>query len=755
MYLKHEPADFVATFNLACCFQRRGERVNAIQTLEHALILKPDDLSTHLVLAEAYKVEGNLEQAYKHARQALDLAPDDPNIYLFFFRIAHFCGHEEEATQVLQDVPTRFPEYEQLKIVGIEEAKEIFASSREYYQQIKSFYQEGNLPLALAAKLLNRPFSFTWHVFCNDKDWPILSASGNFDEQQQSYITAAQAKEVVLDYAALCTLYYLDLLDLPPKLFDKIFLAQGIFDQIQEDIVFLTDLVPPHRLERLEAISDIVYRTPNIQRQAEWLESSLILSQQQAEDIRPFREQDILLASQHNALYLLDDARVFSSIQQILPGQVTTTKRLLDYFYQGGKWRQIDYEQACDHLRKTYNLHDFGTEAISQFETIIIDYLSLEILFETKAFPLLITKFSTILVSSPTVALLNQNIGELKFYQATLNDTKKIEAAIKGCYIPHASIIEDPDKYPDLKALDSTFTETFVVADQLNFPIWTDDLTSRKLVGSGEWGQTRTFNTRTILELALNKKVLTQDDAFAAILNLLRWNYQFTPINAALIFWSIQQRNFQFNDDSELLFLALDKSVTDAYQGFLALIQDMKENTDPVQFEKHRELLFHNESIYTEVITHLWDHIPDGFTSLRTKWTIYILTRAANAVSFSSFQIYVLIILCIARMLRVLNRVKLGKFLLLCTNQFALSFLPEDTVDSAIMFIFARTLYNKGKYDEQMVQAAAKLLDSLRYAQYWRIQEELQRLAATNAQFKDFYNAVRAERYKKSLGSSS
>jgi len=431
-YLQNEPDSFVAAFNLGVCYQCQGQREKAIQAFITAEKLRPNEVQVQAALALMYQIEEKRQNAYHHAHKALELAPDNPDIYLFFFQVAYFCGYEEEAVKVLTEVPRRFPEYKHLKVMSLEEAQEIVASSREYYNRVRQFYQSGNLPLALVAKWLAKPLALIWRVFSQDKDVQILCALGNPEEQRISHGLAIQANQVVVDYSALLTLHHLGLVDLPIKLFGKAYLAQGVFDQLQRDISFLVQSIPLNRIERLESILNTIYQNPKFQRQTEWLESSLILDAQQAEGIRPFYEQDIILAKQYGALYLLDNSLVFSRVEQVLPDQVTTTKRLADHLLGSGKLKRTDHEKACTYLAKAHQLDDSGMENIARFKTVVASHQTLETLLETDLLDLLVTEFDVIYISLPTLSLLKQGVGEIKFHQELLETAKEIEATIKN-----------------------------------------------------------------------------------------------------------------------------------------------------------------------------------------------------------------------------------------------------------------------------------------------------------------------------------
>jgi hypothetical protein len=113
--------------------------------------------------------------------------------------------------------PQAFPQYQTLKVLPEEQARQIIVSSQERYDQTKRFYQSGNLPLPIVAKWLSKPLPLLWRIFSYDADVKLLSAIGSYEEQQNSYSTANQASQIVIDYSALITLYYSGLMDLPQE----------------------------------------------------------------------------------------------------------------------------------------------------------------------------------------------------------------------------------------------------------------------------------------------------------------------------------------------------------------------------------------------------------------------------------------------------------------------------------------------------------------------------------------------------------
>jgi len=737
--LQSEPDNFPVVYNLALCHARIGQRPEAIQALVQAETLRPDEVLVHTALSQLYQIEGQGEKAYSYAKKALACERDNPDMYLFFFNVARFCGYEEEAAKVLMQVPKRFPEYQNLKVLPEEKAKQIIVSSRQEYDQVQHFYQSGNLPLSLVAKWLGKPLPLLWRIFSHDEEAKILSAFGNYAEQQNSYLAADQVSRVVIDYSALITLYYSGLMDLPKRLFDRVYIPQGTFDQIQVDILRLTQFVSTSRVNRLKSIRQLIYQHPKFQRQSERLEKSLILDAQQREIIGAYIEQDILLAKQNDAVYLLDDPRILGSVEQVLPDRVVTTRGLLDYLLQGGKLRKADYQAACEYLDKTHRPQCCDCSKLEEFCCVVINFVSLGILHDINLLDLALNEFAVVHVSQPTLMLLNQGIGELEFYRNTLEAVKSIDSIIKKdevCVIQAASSIENMDTASDEDAvLDEYFVETFALSKELQLPLWTDDLASRRLAMASTSAQVATFDTRTALDVALNQEKITRDVFGETVLNLLRWNYHFVHVNAAIIYWAIEQHNFHTNEDVDLLLNALDDSISNAYQRVSTLEREMGNS---INLEGQTDLFFSNMHVYADLLLTLWHEIPPARKYFRSKWADIIFNRVTKVVPEPRLGIRFLMLVCLSNMLRDFSNEQLDHFLTFCASPFTLP--SAEAVDECILLIL-ESLYRQGNYDEDNLYVAARLLNNIRAAQHWRVMREFRKRAS-----EDFFKAVQTNR---------
>jgi len=740
-YLEDNRDSFATTFNLGLCHQHQGLREEALTAFNAAKKFEPDNVSVHLALAAVYRVEGHREKAYRHARRALDLALDDPDIHLFFFDVAYSCDHREEAIGVLQEIPHRFPEYEGIRVItDLGQARQMFEEAARFRATIEDLYRRGDLPMPLLAWYWNKPLPLVWQLLRQDESHRILCATGTYEEQDSGHEVASQSNGVVIDYSALTTLRHLDQLDLPLKVFDKAYVSQGVFNQIQADIEALSRLIMMNDVDHVESILDAVHKRTRFRCQEEILEDSLVLSAQQAKDIGPHTRQDILLTQKHNALYVSDNRLTFASVEQVLPGQVTTMAMLLNYLKATGKLKQADYEKARSYLAKTDYLFQGGVEEVQCFDAIVLSYVSLDVLFHLPGIlDLLYDEFEAFYVSLAVLYLFEQKIGEIRFYEDVLQTIKAVESAIiqHGHYqISTATIPEELGKLPEGEHIDKSLPGTFALAEQLALPIWTDDLATRKLASMVKTSEIGTFDTRTALALALGRRIVSVDAGYDAILTLVRWGYHFVPVNASIIYWSVEQHGFQSNDDTALLLSSLDESVAKAYRDWESHADQRPESkTEFDNLEHQMTLLLRNVRVYANFLARLWHELPLETRKVRSMWTDLVFRRAFTSTGYLETFLFFIVVGCTSALLN-LDEGKLDEFLVFSRSPFTLP--GYDTVDRAVLLILKK-LENNGDYDEQALEAATRLVNTLRLEQHIVVTSVLHRYSQS------FYDAIQAK----------
>jgi hypothetical protein len=513
-------------------------------------------------------------------------------------------------------------------------------------------------------------------------------------------------------------------LDLPVELFETVYVAQGIVDQVQSDMLYLRQRIDPERVKRSRNLLDTIHHHPKFHTQNRWANDSLILDSQQREDVNPHHEQDVLLAKQTDSLYLLDNRFVLDTVQQILPDQVVSTGPLLDHLKGTGKITLGDYEEACDYLRQTDRLHDVCPPDFERFDSLVVSYIGLQTLSEIDALGSVIDEFDRIYVAYPTVLLLRQGIDEGKYLEDLLRALGEIESALanKDAYRVSPSPAFDKTEPESDEGLSRSLVGPFALAEELEAPIWTDDLASRRLAAGYKPARIHTFDTRVLLDVAIDEGVVSVEDGFSAILALLKCGYHFVQINASILYWSIKQHSMVPNEDTDLLLASLDQSVANGYRRSLNTHRRVLDGEAEVEeLEKQLELFIRNLRVYTDLMLYVWHSIPAEDKGVRSRWTDIVLSRALKSTDYWDVVGVHLMALCLTRMLRNFDNERLDHFLVLCGSPFGpFQSSGPSIAGEAVLGILAN-LYNGGDYDELDLEMASRLMSNLRSGQFFRI----------------------------------
>jgi hypothetical protein len=525
------------------------------------------------------------------------------------------------------------------------------------------------------------------------------------------------------------------MMGLPELLFDEVYVSQGTLDQIQEDIQRLAQLISSSRIDRNESLIGTISEHPKCQLQSDWLDDQLLLDAQQRDLVDPYTAQDLLLAKMAEALYVVDDPRLFATVGQVLPDNALTMRDMVKQLWQSGKIRKSIYDDAIDYLDKTRQIQMYGFGDLDFSCGIVLSYGALVSLAHVGLLDSVIDSFSAVHFSIPTFMMLRRGASELKFYQATLEAIKRIELGIterQSFIVRPTTQSVDADSVTDRESsLEVGFLETLILAEELQLPLWTDDLASRKLLASMD-PETTTFDTRIALDVAFDTQHIAQDALGDSVLQLLRWNYQFVHVNSDLIYWTIEQHNFQENEDADVLLNSLDASVASAYERTKAALRTEVEDS-PV-LERQFALFTSNVNVYAQLLLRVWNRVPCQRRYIRSKWTSIILNRISRVVPAHAAGLDFLILICLLELLRNLDNERLDHFLVLCTSGFTLP--RREDVDTRILLALV-TLYKQGDYHDKELDAAARLLNVLRSEQYGRVIKRFKRKVPA-----DFVKAV-------------
>jgi hypothetical protein len=362
----------------------------------------------------------------------------------------------------------------------------------------------------------------------------------------------------------------------------------------------------------------------------------------------------------------------------------------------------------------------------------------LETLSRINLLALVLSEFDNVYISQPALTLLAESIREFEFYRQTLEDLKKLESMIKtnAVYIIRATSSTESFNVvlDEEETLDSHFTDTFTLARELDIVLWTDDLASRKLAMTSKLGPVATFDTRIVLDVALSGGKIGRDIFGGTVLKLLKWNYHFVHVNAALIYWAIEQHSFHENEDVDLLLKALDDSINNSYQEVLTLSD---QGIPLEQLEQQFDLFLSNVRVYANLLVNLWGNIPSTQKYHRSKWAAFIFGRVEN-MTFALRLVDYLVLLCLPNFLHNSSNEQLDHFLVFCASPFTLP--SRDLVDHAILLILEQ-LYSQGSYSDKQLSIAARLLNNLREGQHSRILRKFREQAP-----QDYFKAIQERR---------
>jgi Flp pilus assembly protein TadD len=91
-----KPDDALAYFDLGHCLRQRGDRPGAMSAYRSAVLCKPHLREAHVALAELLAEAGHFEAAFRSARDALALDPENEQaqklLRVILPRLAQCCA---------------------------------------------------------------------------------------------------------------------------------------------------------------------------------------------------------------------------------------------------------------------------------------------------------------------------------------------------------------------------------------------------------------------------------------------------------------------------------------------------------------------------------------------------------------------------------------------------------------------------------------------------------------------------------------
>jgi len=612
--------DFDSWCNLGTAYRMIGRRRQSIDAYERALVLNEHEPHLLISLAELYLENNDPIRAYQYAARGLDADNDNPNAHLAYFRVAFFTGHEREATQILIQIPRRFPLFSGVQVMKTEDAAQHVIGGRERFQQMLDYYLAGNFPFVAAAVILNLPTSQLWHLFQRNKI-NFLYAHGTTQEQQAER-TALSNSAIAIDYPALLTVSALNLFGELSGLFGKIYVSTHVMQLIVADRSSLIH-TQRDRYQSRTHLKELLEQHPRIQKHGEWADTTGAMSPEQANALGPLTTQDAFWAKQLNALYVCDHPEDIEKCKPLLRQPIVGCADVLEMLDRENLLSAADSAKAWTYLAETNNPMRSSAGAVHRDEIVVLSWISLELLWDAGLLNVALTQFREIHISIASLVLVDEDLARGEVVESALLTLDKLEQALNTLPVFQIASPKNTEPFePDSpQALSKQILEELAVASEIGVPLWTDDLAVRRLAAS-EYPAVITLCTRAVLDKALGSNVYSPQDYSERVFFLLSNRYEFTSINSLTLFWTLEHHKFQDNPDTQLVFSKLNETARQVIAN-LPKLNDVKEFIANLN-----DALYSYRSIISTTIALLWLGQVEIKAHVRNRWAKTILEQS-------------------------------------------------------------------------------------------------------------------------------
>jgi len=541
-HIRQHPGDAMSMNNAAVCWWRLGRRDRVRPLLERIAETDRQNWEVCVGLAHLHLADGKSEDAFQWVTEALSRDKDNPSVILHYFNIAFHTGHAEQAFPALKDLQDRFPHFPGMIQVPEEQGFEIYRKSLERGAKLEQLYQERKLPIAFAAERLNLALPL-YRVVMSRARVPFWADSGSTAEKRHGHEATSPAQEVVIDYAALVTLAQIGMLQLAAECFRHVYVPSAVSEQIQYDRIGLNRRLNylsargQRRIRDQLSVAGVIDRWKTICPDlGAWPESGSL--------------HDSFLCERACASYLVDSRVERHRPSEAMPGDIVTTAMLVEHFWSTGVIMREQRDAAIEHLRSTGNWEDDDATALGQTpERVVVDRVALSTWHDMGLLDALLERVPTVLLSPWTVYSLNQDVAEEETHREALQLIDAIESAVSGTdsgYVvmqPLSEVSED----------EQAWKAGVVLAREKHLPLWSDDLVTR-LIHAGEAPDSaQHFSTRSALDVALERSLVSSDAHHAAIIKLVAMGFTYCWFTGSTLAWSLHRHNYLDNGETASL----------------------------------------------------------------------------------------------------------------------------------------------------------------------------------------------------------
>lgn len=534
----------------ALCYSSKANLPKAIALLKEGKKKYPDDARLRRALYTFYLEVNAPDEAFEEALFLLKTNPDDRAAYFAVMTTGFAIGRGEEAHKALMDYFSRFGEGPELKKGTIEEFKEINKVSSEKIEQLWNEYSKGAIPEVLLAR--NYHFGVGgYRIMLLESASQVMAFNGHPDSQKAQLLDTFNEVQIVIDYHALISLYLLDLIKPVLDLFKQILIPEAILNQLKEDLIKLPTsyqkdrrVIAERTFEVVQTIFKVHQAFPNV-------------NLKEIPEAISNNYYDLTVCKEKHCAYVVPGFDNNQIIAMLTSGiEILTVLDLLDLIKDLGLISVKNYEANLEVLAK-YHLNRHSAKSYLPAR-LMINWQAAEMLEECNLLRRL-SSATELHVGPFTFALLKSEIENYKLQEKIHDTLSKLEAAISELIASDRfKIIPATIKERKIKAkLITKLTETEYIESTLNIckerslTLWTDDLFTQNYFSLIE--NVKTTCTRTVLDVLLQKEIISQEDLIEKIAQLINWNMFFTWVNVDMIMKAAEMYSYSKSDVLEVL----------------------------------------------------------------------------------------------------------------------------------------------------------------------------------------------------------
>ncbi|MCJ7547038.1 MAG: hypothetical protein MUP30_09510 [Deltaproteobacteria bacterium] len=535
----------------AVCYANRANPNGAIDLLKEARTKYPDDIRIVRFLFSVYLEANKAKEAFEQANIWLEKDPEDKGAYFAVITTGFAIGEQEAANKTLVNYLSRFGEGPELRGTTIEQIKEIQKNTAERVDLLWDKYQNGLMPEIILSQPSVLGAGGTRIKFL-ESNIKVMAFNGSPEAQKRQLINTVIAENILIDYHALITICLLGLFEPTFKFLQQLSIPDIVLLKLREDIVKLSTSYQRDRREIQDRVFSKVKESFTINEAFPSIKSKEIFK------ILGNTSYDLLTCNKRNCLYLMPcyEDREISEIRKQFGADPISVLDFVDMMQEKGIISIADHATAAETLGK-YKMK--RVSKLTYFPSnIMIHWSAMEMLEECDLLQRIIKSAKEIHIGPFSYAVLISGIERYKIiddirekltsirdFIQKLGDTKKIEI-ITSFNISKGVKDQARGEINGLEYID----EIKKICKEKKAILWTDDLSLNNVFASEGL---RTTCSRTMLDVLLNKAIISEEDHLHKLVKIFNWNMFFCWFNVDDVIKCAEIYDYSFSEDLKII----------------------------------------------------------------------------------------------------------------------------------------------------------------------------------------------------------